>query len=111
MTLAVVGNGGKPAPSCRSNGFAPSSSRSYYASLPLAAGGHHGPRRQCIEHTSGRWSRRTRARTALQLKIESCRVDVDACIRLCSTLLDDAQVFGSLTGCAVTFQDDEVHAP
>lgn len=84
------------------------------ASLPLAAGcdtAGVGPIDNCIEHASRTLvSEDPSPHAPLQLKIESCRVDVDACIRLCNTLLDDAQINGSMTGCAVTFQDNEVHA-
>lgn len=84
------------------------------ASLPLAAGCDTtgvGPIGNCVEHASRTLvSQDPSPHAPLQLKIESCRVDVDACIRLCTALMDDSQINGSLTGCAVTFEDNEVHA-
>ena len=84
------------------------------ASLPLAGCDTTGVGPigdNCIEHLSRTLvSQDPSPHAPLQLKIESCRVDVDACIRLCDVLMSDAQIDGSMTGCAVTFQDNEVHA-
>jgi hypothetical protein len=84
------------------------------ASLPLAAGcdtAGVGGIDNCIEHASRTLvTKQPSSQPSMQLKIESCRVDVDACIRLCTALLDKTEVGGSLTGCAVTFEGDEVHA-
>ncbi len=48
------------------------------------------------------------ATPALQLRVESCRVDVDACPDLCSVLTDANQLPGTPTTCNVTF--DSSHA-
>lgn len=45
----------------------------------------------------------------LQLRIESCRVDVDACMQLCTMLMSRASL-PPPNSCAVTFQGDDVHA-
>jgi len=44
----------------------------------------------------------------LQLRIESCRADVDACLDLCTMLMTRAGL-PAPSGCSVTF-DDQVHA-
>jgi hypothetical protein len=45
----------------------------------------------------------------LQLRIESCRVDVDACMELCNLLMTRAQL-PPPNSCAVTFDGDDAHA-
>jgi hypothetical protein len=44
----------------------------------------------------------------LQLKIDSCRVDVDACPALCGTAMNREGINQSVTKCDVTFVDDVV---
>lgn len=39
----------------------------------------------------------------MQLRIESCRVDVDACQDLCNAAARAVNLFGAVTGCNVTF--------
>src|SRR5689334_19933089 len=45
----------------------------------------------------------------LTLRIESCRVDVDACMRLCTLLMTRASLPAPQT-CAVSFSGDTTHA-
>jgi hypothetical protein len=45
----------------------------------------------------------------LELRIESCRVDVDACMELCNMLMARAAL-PLPNSCAVSFQGDDVHA-
>ena len=45
----------------------------------------------------------------LQLRIESCRVDADACMDLCRMLMTRHEL-PSPNACAVTFEGDEAHA-
>ncbi|HEY5924025.1 MAG TPA: hypothetical protein VIV11_20235 [Kofleriaceae bacterium] len=45
----------------------------------------------------------------MQLRIESCRVDADACMELCAMLMTRAEL-PAPNACAVTFQGNEVHA-
>ncbi len=45
----------------------------------------------------------------LQLRIESCRVDADACMDLCVMLMTRAEL-PPPNSCAVTFEGDDVHA-
>jgi len=39
----------------------------------------------------------------MQLRIESCRVDVDACQALCVATANSINVFGQVVGCNVSF--------
>jgi hypothetical protein len=50
------------------------------------------------------------AEASLQLKIDSCRVDIDACPPLCSEMKSRAEIQGSMISCEVTFDDDRVTA-
>lgn len=51
----------------------------------------------------------TPADPPLQLRIESCRVDADACMDLCQMLMTRASLPSPRT-CEVTFEDGDVHA-
>jgi hypothetical protein len=51
----------------------------------------------------------TPADPPLELRIESCRVDVDACMELCNLLMSRAEL-PLPNSCAVSFQGDDVHA-
>jgi hypothetical protein len=51
----------------------------------------------------------TPADPPLQLRIESCRVDVDACMQLCNLLMERAEL-PVPNSCAVSFQGDDAHA-
>jgi hypothetical protein len=46
----------------------------------------------------------------LQLKIDSCRADVEACRPLCAELMTRANVNEGVQDCSVTFEDGDVHA-
>ena len=64
---------------------------------------------QCVDHKSATLTRSDpNANASLQLKIESCRVDVDACIFLCSQLMGDAQIAGTERSCDVAFGSSQV---
>jgi hypothetical protein len=83
------------------------------ATLPLAAGCNTvgTPLDSCIEHHSDSLDTADPSPSLpLRYKIESCRADVDTCIELCSAMMTNAKLTGDLTGCAVTFEGDEVHA-
>lgn len=64
----------------------------------------------CVDHKSVELTRPDpNSSASLQLKINSCRVDVDACILLCSQLMGDEQlVGGTMTKCDVGFESDQV---
>ncbi|HSN28729.1 MAG TPA: ferritin-like domain-containing protein [Kofleriaceae bacterium] len=63
----------------------------------------------CAEHHVTTLTRSTpSSKASLQLEIESCRVDVDACIVLCSQLMSDASLMGTLQTCDVSFESDQV---
>lgn len=47
---------------------------------------------------------------SLQLKIDSCRADADACMPLCRDLMQRAELETSPNACEVTFSDGEVTA-
>ena len=65
---------------------------------------------QCVDHKSATLTRSDpNANASLQLKIESCRVDVDACITLCSQIMNDAQLSGDLKKCDVAFGGGDVN--
>jgi len=49
------------------------------------------------------------AELAVQLRIESCRVDVDACMELCSILMEKSELPAPNT-CIVYFKGDDAHA-
>ena len=51
----------------------------------------------------------TPADPPLQLRVESCRVDADACMDMCAMLMTRAELPGPST-CAAEFQGDTVHA-
>ncbi|MDB4957115.1 MAG: hypothetical protein JWO36_4684 [Myxococcales bacterium] len=44
----------------------------------------------------------------LQLRIESCRLDVDACMTLCDLSIRRAAIIGTVTHCDVTFEGTAV---
>ena len=50
------------------------------------------------------------ASASLQLVIDSCRVDVDECLLLCSRMMQAAQLSGTMTKCDVAFDGDAVRA-
>lgn len=64
----------------------------------------------CVQHVDTTLGTKIDADPPTQLKAESCRVDVDACMTLCSAMLAKAGEFSSPTKCAVTFDGDEVTA-
>jgi len=47
--------------------------------------------------------------TPTEFKIESCRIDVDACPALCTYVLTQHSVSGSATGCEVEFEGGITH--
>lgn len=64
----------------------------------------------CVETHDQTFTSKVDADPPFQLKAESCRVDVDACMPLCLALMQRAQVFASPDACDVTFSGDEVSA-
>lgn len=46
---------------------------------------------------------------SMYLRVESCRVDVGACLALCQAVLDDREREAQALACDVEFQGDEVH--
>jgi len=81
------------------------------ASLPLAAGCAGSPiGGNCVEHVEKTLGTKIDADPPTMLKAESCRVDVDACMALCSALMEKAQIFASPTTCDVTFDGGDVIA-
>lgn len=81
------------------------------AGMPLAAGGcglvDDTP---CVETKTRTLHASEPAEASLQLKIDSCRADVDACTPLCSALMERADIQSSPQSCSVTFLDDTVYA-
>ncbi|MDQ3335228.1 MAG: hypothetical protein M4D80_08700 [Myxococcota bacterium] len=83
------------------------------AGLPVAAGGcnvldSHEP---CSYEEKSRILRASEpADAVLQLKIDSCRLDVDACTQLCGEMMDRANVNEGVQACSVTFDDGGVTA-
>lgn len=49
------------------------------------------------------------AEPPMQLRIESCRVDADACMDLCTTALAQHNVFGVAQTCQVTFDSGHTY--
>jgi hypothetical protein len=45
---------------------------------------------------------------ALQFRIDTCRIDADACPPLCSLAMQRSNISGSMQGCAVGFSDSDV---
>jgi hypothetical protein len=64
----------------------------------------------CIQHVEQTFQTKIDVDPPTQLKAESCRVDVDACMTLCVAMLAKANVASSPSTCDVTFDDDEVTA-
>ncbi|HEY5943945.1 MAG TPA: ferritin-like domain-containing protein [Kofleriaceae bacterium] len=64
---------------------------------------------ECTRTVNKSFTVDTPADPPMQLRIESCRVDVDACMELCSMLMTRAELPAPNT-CAVTFEGDQVHA-
>jgi hypothetical protein len=64
---------------------------------------------ECYRNVSKAFVVDTPADPPLQLRIESCRVDVDACMELCNMLMSRAEL-PVPNSCAVSFQGDDVHA-
>ena len=82
------------------------------AGLPVAASGCN-----LDSHEPCSYEEKSRILTAsepadavLQLKIDSCRLDVEACPPLCGELMDRANVNQSVKACSVTFAGNEVTA-
>src|SRR5262245_49583708 len=48
------------------------------------------------------------AEPSLQLRIESCRLDVDACTELCAMVMQRSGIGNGPTSCKVEFFDDSV---
>ncbi len=63
---------------------------------------------ECYRDIAKSFTVDTPAEPALQLRVESCRLDADACMELCRILMTRAQLPGPST-CDVEFQGDEVH--
>jgi hypothetical protein len=64
---------------------------------------------ECVRTVSKAFVVDTPADPPLTLRIESCRVDVDACMELCTILMARAQL-PVPNKCAVSFEGDDVHA-
>jgi hypothetical protein len=64
---------------------------------------------ECIRTVSKAFIVDTPADPPLELRIESCRVDVDACMELCNILMTRAEL-PAPNNCAVSFEGDDVHA-
>lgn len=64
----------------------------------------------CTDHKTSTWSLSEPTDPSTTLKIEDCRVDVDACDALCTMELDE---FGTdvdeMTGCQARFEGSAVH--
>jgi hypothetical protein len=65
----------------------------------------------CVDHVEKTITTKVDVDPPTQLKAESCRVDVDACMALCTSMLSQANIpDGPPTKCDVTFDGDEVTA-
>ncbi len=62
----------------------------------------------CVDHLNKTFNVTTPANPPTQLRIDSCRVDVDACTSLCAIVLQDADIEGTTTKCEVTFIGERV---
>src|SRR5262245_58252815 len=81
------------------------------AGLPVGAGACLDgvlPGQQCYEQVDRVIPIQTPADPSLQLKIDSCRVDVDACNELCAMAMQRSGIPGGPTGCKVEFQGSVV---
>jgi rubrerythrin len=64
----------------------------------------------CVEQVNTTLTTKVDADPPTQLKAESCRVDVDACLPLCVAMLGKSGLVTSPSKCDVTFDGDEVTA-
>jgi hypothetical protein len=63
----------------------------------------------CVSHMEMTFDIHTPADPPLQLRVESCRLDIDACPDLCAMEMVRDNVNGQQSGCDVSFQGDTVH--
>jgi hypothetical protein len=82
------------------------------AGLPAAVACDGGPLigGDCVETHHQDFTSKVDVDPPFQLKAESCRVDVDACMPLCVSLMRRAGIGSSPDTCDVTFSGDEVTA-
>ena len=80
------------------------------SSLAGCAGSPIGPLGDCVQHVEKQFGTKIDADPPTMLKAESCRVDVDACMALCTAMLEKAQIYTTPTKCDVTFDGDDVMA-
>ena len=63
----------------------------------------------CVSHDEDTWDLHEPTDPATTLKIEDCRVDVDACDALCTMVLAANNSSGTETSCQVTFEGATTH--
>ena len=72
------------------------------AGMPAAVGCAGNPSTNCFEHVEKSFVVLSPADPPLELRIESCRVDVDACADLCQIVMERAHLVGPGQGIAPT---------
>jgi hypothetical protein len=79
------------------------------AGMPLAASacGLVDDDQPCVETRSRILYATEPAEASLQLKIDNCRVDVDACTALCTAMMRSAEILEAPNSCEVKFLDDD----
>lgn len=81
------------------------------AGLPVAAACDGSPfSSACVETHHQEFTSNVKTDPPFQLEAESCRVDIDACMQLCVSMLRRAGISSSPDDCDVTFSGDEVTA-
>jgi hypothetical protein len=66
------------------------------------------PTDQCTIHRNADYTIDLPAAPSMTLKVESCRLDADACTNVCLAEINKDGKFGTVTSCGVSFFSDSV---